>query len=66
MFSAGAAGLGGLGFIAMKGTIGGGAMTVGFALYGALMVLAAVQTYRYARSRQLDAHRGLGDPAFLR
>jgi hypothetical protein len=51
------AGLGGLTFILVVGTIGGRIMDVGFGLYGALMVLAAVQTYRYARARSLELHR---------
>ena len=51
------AGLGGLTFILVVGTIGGRVMDVGFGLYGALMVLAAVQTYRYARARSLNLHR---------
>lgn len=32
-------------------------MDVGFGLYGVLTLLAAVQTYRYARARRLEAHR---------
>ncbi|HTB86970.1 MAG TPA: DUF2306 domain-containing protein [Steroidobacteraceae bacterium] len=51
------AGLGGLTFILVLGTIGGRIMDIGFGLYGALMVLAAVQTYRYARARSLTLHR---------
>ena len=51
------AGVGGLAFIAAKGTIGGTVMDIGFSLYGALMVLAAVQTFRHAQARRLDAHR---------
>lgn len=51
------AGVGGLTFIAVTGTIGGLAMNVGFGLYGVLMVLCAAQTYRYARRRELDTHR---------
>ncbi len=51
------AGLGGLTFILVVGTIGGRVMDIGFGLYGALMVLAAVQTYRYARARSLSLHR---------
>jgi hypothetical protein len=47
------AGLGGLAFIAANGTIGGVAMNIGFGGYGALMVLAAVQTWRHARARRL-------------
>jgi hypothetical protein len=51
------AGLGGLTFVLIVGTIGGRVMDLGFGLYGALMVLAAVQTYRYARARSLKVHR---------
>jgi hypothetical protein len=51
------AGLGGVTFILLVGTIGGRVMDVGFGLYGALMVLAAVQTYRYARARSFFLHR---------
>lgn len=51
------AGLGGLTFILLKGTIGGRVMSVGFGLYGALMVIAALQTMRHARARRLDEHR---------
>jgi len=51
------AGVGGLIFIALKGTVGGVAMTVAFAMYGALMVLAAVQTVRHAMARRIDIHR---------
>lgn len=51
------AGLGGLAFIGAKGTIGGTVMDVGFGLYGVLMVVAAVQTFRHAFARRLDVHR---------
>jgi Predicted membrane protein (DUF2306) len=51
------AGLGGLTFIIARGTIGGPVMDLGFAGYGILTVLCAVQTYRYARARQLSQHR---------
>lgn len=51
------AGVGGLAFIAVSGTIGGTMMNIGFGLYGVLMVLCAVQAYRYARLRQFDTHR---------
>jgi hypothetical protein len=47
------AGLGGLTFIAANGTIGGIAMSLGFGGYGALMVVASVQTWRHARARRL-------------
>jgi hypothetical protein len=51
------AGIGGLGFIAFKGTIGGAAMNAGFGLYGVLMVVSAVQAWRFAVRRQFDRHR---------
>jgi Predicted membrane protein (DUF2306) len=51
------AGVGGLIFIAIKGTVGGLPMTVGFAMYGGLMVIAAVQTVRHAMARNIDVHR---------
>ena len=51
------AAVGGLVFIVVKGTIGGTLMDVGFALYGGLMILAGVQTYRHAVSRHINKHR---------
>lgn len=55
--SAGVAGLGGLVFIAGKGTIGGLLMDIGFGLYGALMVLCATMAYVYARRGSYGRHR---------
>jgi uncharacterized membrane protein len=52
-----ATGLGGLAFIAAKGTVGGTVMDVGFGLYGVLTVVAAVQAFRHARARRLELHR---------
>ena len=57
-FAAFAAGLGGLTFILAKGTVGGWPMTIGFGLYGAAMVIAAVETVRHAMARRIDIHRG--------
>ncbi len=51
------AGMGGLTFIAIKGTVGGVVMDAGFSLYGVLMVVCAVQTYYHARVRRWEAHR---------
>lgn len=51
------AAVGGLVFIAMKGTIGGLTMDIGFGLYGVLMFVSAIQTYRYAVIRQINKHR---------
>jgi len=57
VFTSAVAGVGGLGFILTKGTIGGWRMNLGFGLYGALMIVAAVETYRHARARHFDVHR---------
>ena len=57
VLTCGLAGLGGLVFIATQGTIGGTVMNAGFGLYGALMVLASVQAWRYAAARSFDLHR---------
>lgn len=51
------AGLGGLSFILLTGTIGGTVMDIGFGLYGVLMLVCAVETYRHAAARRIDAHR---------
>lgn len=51
------AGLGGLVFILIKGTVGGTVMNIGFGLYGALMVLAAVQAWRHAAARRIEIHK---------
>lgn len=57
VLTAAVAGVGGLGFIAAKGTIGGTQMNIGFAGYGVLIVLAAVETYRHARNLRFQKHR---------
>lgn len=51
------AGIGGLGYILVKGTVGGTVMSVSFGLYGVLMIGCAVQAYRHARARRIEAHR---------
>ncbi|HAU1152663.1 TPA: DUF2306 domain-containing protein [Legionella pneumophila] len=51
------AGIGGLTFIASTGTIGGLVMNIGFGLYGLLMILCALQAYRYARQLKFDNHQ---------
>lgn len=51
------AALGGLLFIVLKGTIGGLVMDIGFSLYGILMFIAAIETYRHAVARRLEKHR---------
>jgi Predicted membrane protein (DUF2306) len=56
-FTALMSGLGGLAFIAVQGTIGGGPMNLGFSLYGVLIVIAAVETVRNAMWRRFDVHR---------
>lgn len=53
------AGIGGLSFIFVNGAIGGLAMELGFGGYGALIVLASVQTYRHARARLLPGRLAL-------
>lgn len=57
VLAAGLAGLGGLGFILSRGTIGGLVMSTGFGLYGALMVLSSVQAYRHAHAGRYELHR---------
>lgn len=52
--------IGGLVFIAIKGTIGGWLMDIAFAGYGLLMLGAALQTIRYARAGQYADHRAWG------
>ncbi|SFD30332.1 DUF2306 domain-containing protein [Spirosoma endophyticum] len=51
------AAVGGLAFIAIKGTVGGLVMNIGFGLYGVLMFIAGIQTYRHAVAGNLDQHR---------
>jgi hypothetical protein len=51
------AGLGGLGFILAKGTVGGPAMDIGFGLYGTLMVLCAALAFTNARAKRFEVHR---------
>ncbi len=51
------AGVGGLSYILFIGTVGGRTMDLGFGLYGVLIILASVQTYRFARARDFTRHR---------
>lgn len=51
------AAVGGLTFILVKGTIGGMVMNIGFSLYGILMLVAGVQTYRHAVAKRFAEHR---------
>lgn len=51
------AAIGGLVHIAIDGTVGGTLMDIGFALYGILMFVTAIQTVRHARLRRLATHR---------
>ena len=53
---AGLTAVGGLIYLLLHGAIGGLPMIAGFALYGLLMLLAAVQTVRFARLRDLRHH----------
>ena len=48
--------LGGFGYILLRGTIGGTAMNAAFAVYGALLLIAAFQTIRFARARNFTRH----------
>ena len=48
--------LGGLIYIGIRGTIAGPLMDLGFALYGVLMLGAAVQTLRHARAGDVHRH----------
>lgn len=51
------AGAGGLVFIVAKGTIGGTAMDIAFAIYGLALMLAAGNAVRHARARRFESHR---------
>lgn len=55
--ASGIAGLGGLVFILGNGTIGGPVMSLGFGLYGAMMVAVAILTYTEARAGRFERHR---------
>jgi hypothetical protein len=48
--------LGGLVYIALRGTIGGTPMDIGFSLYGVLLLGAALQTIRHARAGHFAEH----------
>ncbi len=56
---------GGLVYIAVRGTIGGTSMDVGFSLYGACLMVAAVMTVYHARRRERQRHRQWGLRLFL-
>ncbi len=49
--------IGGLAFIAVSGTVGGTVMNIGFGLYGILMFVSAVETFRHARAGRYDRHQ---------
>jgi hypothetical protein len=49
--------IGGLVFIAAKGTVGGAVMNTGFGLYGVLMAICAIETYRHAVGHRVEKHR---------
>jgi hypothetical protein len=51
------AAIGGLLFIIVKGTIGGLVMNIGFSLYGLLMLISAIETYRHAAAGRIEKHR---------
>lgn len=48
--------VGGLVYIALRGTIGGTPMDIGFSLYGVLLLGAALQTIRHARAGHFAEH----------
>lgn len=50
-------GIGGLTFIALRGTVGGPIMSTAFAIYGVLMVVCGVETVRHAVARRFMVHR---------
>lgn len=52
--------VGGLAYIALRGTIGGWVMDLGFGLYGALVLVASAQVIRHARAGDRHAHRAWG------
>ncbi|MEL7183579.1 MAG: DUF2306 domain-containing protein [Pseudomonadota bacterium] len=60
LVAAGITGVGGLTYIAAKGTIGGPWMSFGFTLYGVCVLIAAVMTWRTARARAFARHREWG------
>tara|TARA_R110002020_G_scaffold157241_19_gene339899 strand:+ start:1752 stop:2396 length:645 start_codon:yes stop_codon:yes gene_type:complete len=47
----------GLAYILLRGTIGGSLMDLGFGLYGLLLGLAAIMTWRFARAGDFQRHR---------
>jgi len=49
--------VGGLAYMALRGTVGGPAMTAAFTLYGLLVAICAVQTIRFARAGRWLDHR---------
>ncbi|WP_299612674.1 DUF2306 domain-containing protein [uncultured Tateyamaria sp.] len=53
-------GIGGLIYIVLSGTVGGTLMSAGFGLYGALMIIAAIQTPRLAMQGDYERHRRWG------
>jgi len=51
------ASIGGLLFIIVKGAIGGLVMNIGFSVYGLLMLISAIETYRHAAAGRIEKHR---------
>lgn len=51
------AAIGGLIFITVKGTVGGTVMSIGFSIYGLLMFISGIETYRHAAAGNIDKHR---------
>ncbi|MFV0473912.1 MAG: DUF2306 domain-containing protein [Pikeienuella sp.] len=53
-------GIGGIHYAVMRGTTGGPFMDVSTSVYGILVLLAAVQTYRFGRARRWKEHQRWG------
>ncbi|MEM7019364.1 MAG: DUF2306 domain-containing protein [Pseudomonadota bacterium] len=48
--------IGGLTFIVVGGTVGGTVMDIGFGLYGILMLVCGIETFRHARAGRIEIH----------
>lgn len=57
--------IGGLVFIALRGTIGGPPMSVGFFMSGSVVAICAVETLRHALKREFVTHREWGIRLFM-
>ncbi len=57
LFSCYVVGVGGLGFVFVKGTIGGWPMNLGFGLYGFLVLICAAGAHINAKNRNFNQHQ---------